>query len=49
VGEHSAVPTAPCIANALYDAIGKQVTDLPLSAEAVYDAMKSVRDARETR
>jgi putative selenate reductase molybdopterin-binding subunit len=43
------VPTAPCIANALYDAIGKQVTDLPLSAEAVYDAMKSVRDARETR
>jgi CO/xanthine dehydrogenase Mo-binding subunit len=49
VGEHSAVPTAPCIANALYDAIGKQVTDLPLSAEAVYDAMKSVRGAREAR
>ena len=49
VGEHSAVPTAPCIANALYDAIGKQVTDLPLSAEAVYDAMKSTRGARETR
>ena len=49
IGEHSAVPTAPCIANALYDAIGKQLTDLPLSAEAVYDAMKSVRGARETR
>jgi CO/xanthine dehydrogenase Mo-binding subunit len=43
VGEHSAVPTAPCIANALYDAIGKQLTELPLSAEAVYEAMKSVK------
>jgi CO/xanthine dehydrogenase Mo-binding subunit len=42
VGEHSAVPTAPCIANALYDAIGKQLTDLPLSAEAVYNAMKRI-------
>jgi CO/xanthine dehydrogenase Mo-binding subunit len=49
VGEHGAVPTAPCIANALYDAIGKQLTDLPLTAEAVYTAMKSVRAARETR
>lgn len=49
VGEHSAVPTAPCIANALYDAIGKQITDLPLSAELVYDAIKSVRGAREIR
>ena len=49
IGEHSAVPTAPCIANALYDAIGEQITGLPLSAEAVYDAMKAVRGARETK
>jgi CO/xanthine dehydrogenase Mo-binding subunit len=49
VGEHSAVPTAPCIANALYDAIGKQITDLPLTAEAVYDALKSVRAEREIK
>ena len=49
IGEHSAVPTAPCIANALYDAIGEQITGLPLSAEAVYDAMKTVREARKTR
>ncbi|MGH7816953.1 MAG: xanthine dehydrogenase family protein molybdopterin-binding subunit, partial [Candidatus Binatia bacterium] len=40
VGEHSAVPTAPCIANAVYDAIGTQITDLPLSAESVYAALK---------
>jgi len=43
------VPTAPCIANALYDAIGKQLTHLPLTAEAVYDATKSVRTTRENR
>jgi CO/xanthine dehydrogenase Mo-binding subunit len=49
IGEHSAVPTAPCIANALYDAIGKQINDLPLSAEAVYDALKSARGLRHNR
>ncbi len=49
IGEHSAVPTAPCIANALYDAIGKQITDLPLSAEFVYDAIKNLRGEREIR
>jgi len=40
VGEHSAVPTAPCIANAVYDAIGTQITDLPLSAETIYAALR---------
>jgi CO/xanthine dehydrogenase Mo-binding subunit len=41
VGEHSAVPTAPCIVNAIYDAIGTQITDLPISAETVYAAIKA--------
>ena len=49
VGEHSTVPTAPCIANALYDALGTQLTDLPLSAEAVYAALKSATARREPR
>jgi CO/xanthine dehydrogenase Mo-binding subunit len=40
VGEHSAVPTAPCIANAVYDAIGTQIMDLPLSAETIYAALR---------
>lgn len=40
IGEHSAVPTAPCIANAIYDAIGVQITDLPLSAEKIYAALR---------
>jgi CO/xanthine dehydrogenase Mo-binding subunit len=41
IGEHSAVPTAPCIANAVYDALGVQITDLPLDAEKIYFALKN--------
>ncbi|HWO42406.1 MAG TPA: xanthine dehydrogenase family protein molybdopterin-binding subunit [Candidatus Eisenbacteria bacterium] len=40
IGEHSAVPTAPAIANAIYDAIGVRITDLPITAEKVYYAWK---------
>lgn len=40
VGEHSAVPTAPCLGNAVYDAIGTQIMDLPLGAERVYAALR---------
>jgi carbon-monoxide dehydrogenase large subunit len=40
VGEHVMVPTAPAIANALYDALGIRFTDLPLSAERVYMALQ---------
>ncbi|HSJ56411.1 MAG TPA: xanthine dehydrogenase family protein molybdopterin-binding subunit, partial [Anaerolineae bacterium] len=36
VGEHVMVPTAPAMANALYDALGVRFNDLPLSAEAVW-------------
>jgi CO/xanthine dehydrogenase Mo-binding subunit len=47
VGEHSAVPTAACIANAVYDAIGTPITDLPLTAERIYAAMKKQQSERE--
>jgi carbon-monoxide dehydrogenase large subunit len=40
VGEHSMVPTAPAIANALADAIGMRIHDLPLSAERVFKALR---------
>lgn len=40
VGEHVMVQTAPAIANALYAATGVRFTDLPLSSEKVYLAMK---------
>jgi CO/xanthine dehydrogenase Mo-binding subunit len=38
--EHTMVPTAPAIANAVYDAIGVQINKPPLSAEKVYWAIK---------
>jgi CO/xanthine dehydrogenase Mo-binding subunit len=39
VGEHSMVPTAPAIANALADALGLRILDLPLTAERVFMAL----------
>ncbi len=41
VGEHVMVPTAPAIANALYDALGVRFDALPLSAEKVYTAIQA--------
>ena len=40
IGEHGAIPTAAAIANAVYDAIGAQIRDLPITAEKVYSAMR---------
>ena len=48
VGEHSAVPTAPCLANAVYDAVGVQITDLPLSAERIYAALREKASAGQS-
>jgi carbon-monoxide dehydrogenase large subunit len=39
VGEHSMVPTAPAIANAIYDAVGIRMDGPPFTAEKVYLAM----------
>ena len=36
IGEHSTSPTAAAIANAIYDAIGIQITKTPVTAETVY-------------
>ncbi len=47
VGEHCMVPTAPAIANALYDALGIRLQSLPLTAEKVFMALQEKeRDAR---
>jgi CO/xanthine dehydrogenase Mo-binding subunit len=40
VGEHVMVQTAPAMANALYDALGVRFSELPLSAEKVYLAVR---------
>ena len=41
VGEPAMVPTAPAIANAVYNALGIRINSLPLSAEKVLDAIKN--------
>jgi CO/xanthine dehydrogenase Mo-binding subunit len=40
IGEHGAIPTAAAIANAIYDAVGVQVSELPITAEKVLAALR---------
>ncbi|MBO0688111.1 MAG: molybdopterin-dependent oxidoreductase [Candidatus Dormibacteraeota bacterium] len=44
LGEMGLVPTAPAIANAVYDATGARVTRIPLTPERVLDALRSSRE-----
>lgn len=41
IGEQSNSQTAPAIANAVADAVGVRVRDLPVTAEKVYRALRS--------
>jgi xanthine dehydrogenase molybdenum-binding subunit len=41
IGEPGCVPTAPAIANAIFDAIGVRITDLPITPERVLAAIKA--------
>lgn len=40
VGEPGLVPTAPAIANAIYNAVGVRIRELPITAEKVLKALK---------
>ncbi|NWF91300.1 MAG: molybdopterin-dependent oxidoreductase [Syntrophaceae bacterium] len=40
IGEPGLVPTAPAIANAIYDALGVRIKDLPITPEKVLAALK---------
>jgi len=40
IGEPVLVPTAPAIANAVYDATGIRISDLPITPEKVLAALK---------
>ncbi|MFC2164926.1 xanthine dehydrogenase family protein molybdopterin-binding subunit [Acidobacteriota bacterium] len=42
VAEPGLVPTAPAIANAIYDAIGVRIHDLPITPEKILAALKKV-------
>ncbi len=43
VGEPGLVPTAPAIANAVFDAIGVRIYDLPITPEKVLAALEAAR------
>jgi CO/xanthine dehydrogenase Mo-binding subunit len=40
IGENPISPVAPAIANAIEDAVGVRILDLPITAEKVYAAMR---------
>ncbi len=44
VGEPGCVPTAPAVANAIYDAVGVRITDLPITPEKVLAALKAKKE-----
>ncbi len=44
VGEPGLVPTAPAIANAIYDAVGISVNDLPITPQKVLAALAAKRE-----
>jgi CO/xanthine dehydrogenase Mo-binding subunit len=41
VGETGTFAVSPAIANAIHDAVGVRITDLPITAEAVYRALRA--------
>ena len=43
IGESSNIPVAGAIANAVYDAVGVRITDLPITAEKVLSALAEKR------
>ena len=43
IGESALIPVAPAIANAIYDAVGVRIKDLPIKAEKIYLALEELR------
>jgi 4-hydroxybenzoyl-CoA reductase subunit alpha len=44
VGEGAIMPTIPAILNAVYDAVGVRIYELPMTPERVYRAIKEYRE-----
>ena len=44
IGECTTTPTPAAVANAVYDAIGTQILDAPVTAEKIYSALKDRKD-----
>jgi len=47
IGEPGCVPTAPAIANAIYDAIGLRIKDLPITPEKIVRALREKEGRNE--
>jgi len=45
VGESAMVAIAPAIANAIYDAVGVRITELPVTPEKILKALKEKQKA----
>ena len=43
IGESALIPVAPAIANAIFDAVGVRIKDLPIKAEKIYLALASTK------
>jgi CO/xanthine dehydrogenase Mo-binding subunit len=41
IGEVATIPTSPAILNAIYDAVGVRITDLPVSSSLIREAMSN--------
>jgi len=46
IGEPGLVPTAPAIANAIYDAVGVRIKELPITPEKVLAALKEKNQSK---
>ncbi len=49
IGELTNVPTGAAVANAVADALGVRIRDLPVRAEAVHDGVRRADPGREAR
>jgi carbon-monoxide dehydrogenase large subunit len=47
VGEHTMVPTAPAVGNALYDALGIRFNEMPVTAEKIFLALQQREGQRK--
>jgi CO/xanthine dehydrogenase Mo-binding subunit len=43
VGEHTMIPVAPLVANAIADAVGVRITSMPITAERLFLALEEAR------
>jgi CO/xanthine dehydrogenase Mo-binding subunit len=46
VGEHTMIPAAPLVANAIEDAVGVRITSMPITAERLFLALEDAEAAR---